>query len=173
MNVSVNVPTRPGDVGKQSLSPSNSTSSKVKPSEYVMSAMAILPMRLFLGITFLYAALQKLTDPGFFNSNSTTFIGRQIFSFSQGSPIHSILQLAGHFPVAAGILTIVAEGSIGLLVLLGLFTRPAALMGLFLSLVFFLSASWHTYPYFMGSDIVFVVCWVTLLLAGPGPFSVD
>src|SRR2546423_15677891 len=36
-----------------------------------------------------------------------------------------------------------------------------------ISLMFFLSATWHVYPYFYGSDIVFVFSWLTLLLAGP------
>jgi thiosulfate dehydrogenase [quinone] large subunit len=33
--------------------------------------------------------------------------------------------------------------------------------------MFFLSASWHVYPYFYGADIVFFFAWTTLLLAGP------
>jgi thiosulfate dehydrogenase (quinone) large subunit len=33
--------------------------------------------------------------------------------------------------------------------------------------MFFLSATWRVYPYFYGSDIVFIFCWVTLLLVGP------
>jgi len=48
-----------------------------------------------------------------------------------------------------------------------LFSRPAAFFGMLLSLTFFLSASWRVYPYFYGADIVFVFCWITLLIAGP------
>ncbi len=33
--------------------------------------------------------------------------------------------------------------------------------------MFFLSASWHIYPYFYGADIVFVFAWITMMLAGP------
>lgn len=138
-----------------------------------LPGMAILPLRLFLGLTFLYAGLQKLTDPGFFSPGAGTYIGNQILSYSRGSPIQLLLHPAMQFAGLVGALTIGMEMGIGLLVLLGLFTRPAALVGLFLNLVFFLSASWHTYPYFMGSDIVFVMCWLTLALTGPGPFSLD
>src|SRR5207249_9151991 len=49
----------------------------------------------------------------------------------------------------------------------GLLLRPAAFFGLLISLVFFLSATWRVRPYFYGSDIVFVFCWLTLLIAGP------
>lgn len=75
--------------------------------------------------------------------------------------------------MAIGLLTVVTEIGVGAFILLGVLTRPAALVGLLLSLTFFLSASWHTYPYFYGSDIVFVVSWLTLALTGPGPFAVD
>ena len=30
----------------------------------------------------------------------------------------------------------------------------------------FLTASWHTVPYFLGSDIVFVFAWLPFVLAG-------
>ena len=44
--------------------------------------------------------------------------------------------------------------------------RAAALAGMGLNLLLFLTASWHTRPYFLGSDIVFVFAWLPLVLAG-------
>lgn len=140
---------------------------------YTIPGAAILPLRLFLGLTFVYAGIQKLTDPGFFRAGSPTYIGAQILAFSRGSPIAFLLHRMMQQAVAVGVLTIMTEMTVGGLVLLGLFTRPAALVGLSLSLMFFLSASWHTYPYFFVSDIVFVMCWLTIALTGPGPLSLD
>jgi thiosulfate dehydrogenase [quinone] large subunit len=135
--------------------------------------IAILPLRIFLGITFIYAGCQKITDPGFFRVGSPTYIGTQLLNFSNGSPIHFFMvHLLEHAP-AIGVLTIGTEMLIGTCVLLGLFTRPAAILGLLLSLTFFLTASWHVYPYFLGSDIVFVMCWLTLALTGPGAYYLD
>ena len=142
-------------------------------SERPISGFAVLPLRLFLGVTFVYAALQKVMDPGFFHAGSPTYIGSQILAFSRGSPIQAVLHHLMHVAVAIGWLTVVTEGTIGTLVLLGLLTRPAALVGMTLSTGFFLSASWNTYPYFFGSDIVFVVCWLTIAITGPGIFSLD
>jgi len=142
-------------------------------SDRAIPAFAVLPLRLFLGITFLYAAIQKINDPGFLHTGSPTYIGAQILAFSRGSPIKVILRQLMEHAVAVGVLTVLTEGSIGLLILLGLFTRPAALVGLALSFGFFLSASWQTYPYFFGSDIVFVVCWLTLAITGPGVYALD
>src|SRR5581483_7767736 len=49
----------------------------------------------------------------------------------------------------------------------------AAMGGLLISLGLFLSVSFHSSPYYTGSDIVFVFAWTPLLVAGPGPFSAD
>ena len=142
-------------------------------SDRQLSGYSILPLRLFLGITFVYAAIQKVNDPGFLHAGTATYIGAQILAFSRGSPIQALLHQLMQFAVLVGVVTIVIEGCIGLLVMLGLFTRPAALVGMVLSMGFFLSASWGTYPYFFGSDIVFVVCWLTLAITGPGVFALD
>jgi len=142
-------------------------------SDHAIPAIAILPLRLFLGITFAYAAIQKINDPGFLHAGSPTYIGAQMLAFSRGSPIKVLLHHLMAYAGAVGVLTVATEGSIGLLILLGLFTRPAALVGLALSFGFFLSASWQTYPYFFGSDIVFMVCWLTLAITGPGVYALD
>lgn len=126
-----------------------------------------LPLRLFLGITFVYAGIQKITDPQFFNPKAIGYIGKQLARFSVGSPIGGLLvRFVSHAPLL-GAAIIVGEIAIGLGTLCGFLFRPATFFGLLLSLLFFLSASWHTYPYFYGADIVFVFAWLTLLLCGP------
>lgn len=129
---------------------------------------ALLPLRLFLGVTFVYAGIQKVTDPQFFNTRSPGYIGNQIIGFAHGSPIHSFLMNIvlphSHF---FGIAIILGEIAIGLGTLVGFLFRPVAFLGMVLSLMFFLSASWHVYPYFYGADIVYVFAWITMILAGP------
>jgi thiosulfate dehydrogenase [quinone] large subunit len=130
--------------------------------------VALLPLRLFLGITFLYAGLQKFSDPQFFHPGTPGYIGNQLINFARGSPLHNVLiYVALPHATAVGLLVALGEIAIGIGTLLGLLLRPAAFGGLLLSLIFFLTASWHVYPYFYGSDIVFVFCWITLLLVGP------
>jgi thiosulfate dehydrogenase (quinone) large subunit len=133
-----------------------------------ISERVLLPLRVFLGITFLYAGIQKLTDPQFFNPSATGFIGRQIMAFAHGSPIHSVLlHVVLPHAVFFGLLIALGEIAIGIGTLVGFLFRPAAFFGMLLSLMFFLSASWHVYPYFYGADIVFFFAWTPLLLAGP------
>jgi len=70
-------------------------------------AKALFPLRLFLGLTFVYAGVQKLADPGFLKEGSTTYIGSQLDGFAQGSPIGPLLHLANHAPELTGVATAV------------------------------------------------------------------
>ena len=131
--------------------------------------MALFPLRLFLGVTFVYAGIQKLSDPGFLHPGAPTYIGTQLHGFAAGTPGGFLLRaFALPHPELAGIGVAIAEILIGLLVTAGLFTRIAALCGMGLNLVLFLTASWHTTPYFLGPDLVFSFAWLPFVLAGAG-----
>jgi thiosulfate dehydrogenase [quinone] large subunit len=128
---------------------------------------ALLPLRLFLGITFVYAGIQKLSDPGFLHAGAPTYIGTQLHGFAHGTPGGFLLRaFALPQPKLAGVGVALLEIAVGLLVTAGLLTRAAAAVGLGLNFVLFLTNSWHSYPYFLGSDIVFVFAWLPLVLTG-------
>ncbi len=130
-------------------------------------AYGTLPLRLFLGATFVYAGLQKILDPGFLQPGGSTYIGTQLQAFAAHSPIGFLIGFfALPVPQLAGIGVIAAELAIGALVLVGLATRWAAAAGALVSLVFFLTASWSVQPYFLGSDSIYAVAWITLVLVG-------
>jgi uncharacterized membrane protein YphA (DoxX/SURF4 family) len=135
----------------------------------------LLPLRIFMGITFLYAGVQHLTDPAYFDSSKPGYIGHLVSQYAVGSPIHDFL-LGAVAPnaVAFGYMVAIGESLIGVVVLIGLLFRPAAFAGLLLNLTFFLSATWNAFPFYFGSDIVFAMCWLTLLITGPqAGLSVD
>jgi thiosulfate dehydrogenase [quinone] large subunit len=130
-------------------------------------AYGTLPLRFFLGLTFVYAGLQKISDPGFLQPGSATYIGTQLQSFVGHSPIYFLLQwFALPDPQLAGVAVLAAELVIGALTLLGIATRWAAAAGALLSFVLFLTASWTIQPYFLGSDSIYTVAWITLMLVG-------
>jgi thiosulfate dehydrogenase (quinone) large subunit len=137
-------------------------------SKLSVPAWVALPLRLFLGVTFMYAGLQKLTDPHYFDPSAQDFIGNQIRGFAAGSPIGGLLLhlVVPHATLFGGLIAW-GELAIGLGVLVGVMVRPAAMFGALLSLIFFLSASWRVHPYFYGSDIVFLFSWTVIVLAGP------
>jgi len=128
---------------------------------------ALLPLRLFLGVTFVYAGVQKLSDPGFLHPGAPSYIGTQLTGFANGTPGGFILRaFAIPHPVLAGVAVAIVEIAIGLLTFFGLATRYAATGGLVLNLLLFLTASWHTTPYFLGPDIVFVFAWLPFVVTG-------
>ena len=122
-------------------------------------------LRGFLGVTFVYAGLQKLADPGFLRAGSITYIGSQLQGFAQGTPAGGLLRFLDRFPLASGLGVAVGELAIGLGALLGVMQFGAALGGFLISLVLALSASWHVYPYFLGSDSIYAVAWLSYAVA--------
>jgi thiosulfate dehydrogenase [quinone] large subunit len=131
-------------------------------------AWVLLPLRAFLGLTFVYAGLLKLTDSTYLDPTSPTSVQAQMLRAAKISPIEPLVSLSAHMATATGLLIAFGELAVGIGTLLGLWTRLAALGGLALSLSFFLTVSWNTRPYFFGSDIVFFFAWTTLLIAGDG-----
>ena len=132
----------------------------------VRSGWALMPLRLFLGVTFLYAGLQKLSNPDFFNSASATSIHAQMEGAIHTSPVHGLLSLLLPVASAVGLVIALGEVAVGVGALLGLFTRIAALGGVLLSLGLFLAISFNASPYFTGADIVFLFAWTPLLILG-------
>jgi thiosulfate dehydrogenase [quinone] large subunit len=122
-----------------------------------------------LGATFVFAGLQKLANPNFFNRASPISIWAQLAGAERTSPLHAILGHLLRVSTPLGLLIAAGEVAIGLGILLGLLTRVAATGGMLLSFGLFLTVSFHSNPYYTGADIVFFFALTPLLLAGPGP----
>lgn len=128
----------------------------------------LLPLRAFLGITFVFAGLQKLANPAFFDASNPASIQAQLAGAQRTSPIHGLVGPLTHMPVLVGLVIAFAELAVGLGTLLGLWSRLAAVGGMVLSFLLFLTVSFHSHPYYTGSDIVFVFAWIPLVLASAG-----
>jgi thiosulfate dehydrogenase [quinone] large subunit len=130
--------------------------------------LALVPLRLFLGVTFCFAGLQKLANPNFFRSTSPTSIQAQMRAAERTSPIHGLLHHLAGASGFVGLVVAVGELAIGLGVLAGVLTRIAALGGMVLSFGLFLTVSYHSRPYYTGADIAYVFAFTPLLIAGAG-----
>jgi thiosulfate dehydrogenase [quinone] large subunit len=131
--------------------------------------LALLPLRIFLGVTFVYAGVDKLIDPAFLRATGAGSIGAQLDAFVKVSPIAPLVQVFGQaFPVEIGFLIAIAEIAIGLGALSGLLFRLSAAGGFALSVLFWLTASWATKPYYYGPDLPYAFGWLTVALAGTG-----
>src|SRR5664279_693513 len=134
---------------------------------------ALLPLRFFVGATFLYAGIDKLTDPRFLTASGPGSIGEQLTAFTRASPLAGLVSVfALPFPVLIGVLMALAEIAIGLGALTGLLYRVSAAAGAAVSLLFFLTASWTVHPYYYGPDLPYAAGWLTLALAGHGGLAV-
>jgi thiosulfate dehydrogenase [quinone] large subunit len=127
-----------------------------------------LPLRLFLGLTFCYAGLQKLANPAYLDSSNPASVYAQMRALQGRSPIGPLVSLSIHAPTLVGLLIAFGELAVGVGTLLGLLSRVAAAGGALLALTFFLTVSWNTTPYYYGPDIVFVFAWTVLIGFGSG-----
>jgi thiosulfate dehydrogenase [quinone] large subunit len=131
-------------------------------------AWLLLPQRLFLGVTFAYAGLGKLADRSFFDPASPTSIQAQTAAVRDTSPLGPLLRATSGHATSLGVLIALGEIAVGFATLLGVRVRPAAAGGALISLSLLLTVTWATRPYYYGSDIVFLVCWLPLIAFGDG-----
>ena len=137
-----------------------------------VAAVALLPLRVFFGLTFLYAGLDKILDPDFFNAASASSIQAQFLIYERVSPLAPLVHLVEPIAPLLGALIALGEIAVGIGALTGLAFRLAALGGALTSALFFLTASWATHPYYFGNDLPYAFGWLTLALAGHGDLLV-
>ncbi|MFI5962838.1 DoxX family protein [Streptomyces asoensis] len=134
---------------------------------------ALLPLRIFLGVTFIYAGLDKLTDGAFLKDGGAGSIGDTMRAVRDSSAIPALVDMALKSPVGFGYAMAFGELAVGIGTLIGLLTRLAALGGALISLSLWLTVSWGSDPYYYGNDLPYMFCWVPLVLAGAPYLSVD
>lgn len=150
------------------------TAGRITQWKATATRLALLPLRLFLGVTFVYAAFDKLSDPHYLAgaADSASFYA-QTKAAQGNSPIGWALAPALHAPTFFGLLIAFGELAVGLGTLFGLWGRIAALGGVLLSATLWLTVSFHTTPYYLGNDLAYLLAWTPLLLAGTPHLSVD
>ncbi|MEU2221932.1 DoxX family protein [Streptomyces sp. NPDC018347] len=134
---------------------------------------ALLPLRLFLGVTFIYAGLDKITDSAFMRSGGAGSIGETMRSARDSAAIPALVDLALKSSVGFGYGIALGELAVGIGTLVGLLGRLAALGGALISLSLWLTVSWSTTPYYYGNDLAYLMAWTPLILAGAPYLSLD
>ncbi|MFI1866309.1 DoxX family protein [Streptomyces jumonjinensis] len=137
------------------------------------SEFALLPLRIFLGITFVYAGLDKLTDSQFLSAGGPGSLGEQMRGVRDVSAIPELVDLALRSPEGFGYAIALGELAVGIGTLVGLLTRIAALGGALISLSLWLTVSWNAEPYYLGNDLPYLMAWLPLVLAGASVLSLD
>ncbi|MGW2187433.1 DoxX family protein [Streptomyces sp. NPDC001719] len=138
-----------------------------------LSRYALLPLRIFLGGTFIYAGLDKLTDSAFLASSGPGSLGELLHSVRDSSAVPALADLALKSPVGFGYAIALGELAVGIGTLLGLLARVAAAGGALISLSLWLTVSWSSTPYYYGNDLAYLMAWLPLVLAGAPYLSLD
>ncbi|WP_420235638.1 DoxX family protein [Streptomyces xiaopingdaonensis] len=134
---------------------------------------ALLPLRLFLGITFVYAGFDKLFDSRFLSGSGPGSLAHLL------DPVHSsasapwLVSLVEQSPYGFGLALCIGEIAVGVGTLLGLWARVAAAGGALISLCLWLTVSWAATPYYYGNDLAYLMAWLPLVLAGAPYLSAD
>jgi len=121
-------------------------------------------LRLFLGVTWIYAGWVKASDAGFLTAGAPTYIGTQLAAFAQSSPIGAILNHTVEHAALVGIFVMASEFAIGFATLLNVAPTSAAFGGFAMATGLWLSSSFHTSPYFLASDSAYAILWLAYLL---------
>jgi thiosulfate dehydrogenase [quinone] large subunit len=119
-------------------------------------------LRAFLGVTFVFAGMQKFLDPNFLRPSGGDYIGTQLAGFATGTPAAPLMRVLEHAPVLTGIAIALVEIAVGLATLAGIGMLAASFVGFGINAILWLSATWHTHPYFLGSDSLYAVAWLAL-----------
>lgn len=151
------------------MSNSGTVNSNSKTS--IPTGKALFPLRIFLGVMFVYAALTKLTDATFFDPASPNGVAGQMRASASSSPIGSILnRLLEHSTTLAYAIAI-GELFIGLGILFGIWTRFAGIGLALVSFSFVLTVSWGTTPYFLNTDLAYLAAALPFIIAGDGGYK--
>ena len=134
----------------------------------------LLPLRGFLAVVFLYGGISKIADTRFLDDSSPVSMHSSVLAVKDASPIGGLLGPVADHSFAFGLLMALAEVSVGLGILLGLWTRIAAAGGMLLALSLWLTVSWGAVPWFTSADVVYLFAFTPLLIAGAaGVYSLD
>lgn len=136
------------------------------------SRYALLPLRVFLGVTFCYAGIGKLSDPGFLGTGSGSILAN-LQGARATAAIPAMVDMALRNPKGFGLAIACGELAVGVGTLFGLWTRLAATGGALISLSLWLTVSWRVSPYYLGNDLAYLMAWLPLVLAGASVLSLD
>jgi len=121
-------------------------------------------MRIWLGVTWIYAGFDKASDPGFLKAGSSSFIGTQLSAFADESPIGFIFDRLAEMATQVGIFIMLAEFAIGIATLLWIAPTWAAFGGFAMSLTLWLASTWNVTPYFLASNSAYTILWLSYFL---------
>ncbi len=143
------------------------------PGRRMNLGVVLLPLRVFLGFISIYAGLGKLCDPVYFDGGERGSMVKWLTSLNPWPLAEPLRDFALAHPVSAGLTVAFAQVIVGVLTVLGLWQRVAAVFGAGLSAALLLTVSWRAMPVYDAPDIIYLAAWSPLIIAGAPVYSID
>ncbi|MFD7441564.1 DoxX family membrane protein [Streptomyces sp. NPDC059909] len=143
------------------------------PGRRMNLGVVLLPLRVFLGLISIYAGMGKLCDPVYFDGGERGSMVKWLHSLDPWTLAEPLRDFALSHPVGSGLTVAFLQVVVGVLTVLGLWQRVAAVVGALLSAALIMTVSWRTVPAYDAPDIVYLAAWSPLIIAGAPVYSVD
>ncbi|MFH8716476.1 DoxX family membrane protein [Streptomyces zaomyceticus] len=143
------------------------------PGRRMNLGVVLLPLRVFLGFISIYAGMGKLCDPVYFDGGERGSMVKWLNSLHPWALAEPLRDFALQHPVGAGLTVAFLQVVVGVLTVLGLWQRVAAVVGAMLSAALILTVSWKTVPVYDSADIIYLAAWSPLIIAGAPVYSLD
>ncbi|MEV4948265.1 DoxX family membrane protein [Streptomyces sp. NPDC053755] len=143
------------------------------PGRRMNLGVVLLPLRVFLGFISIYAGMGKLCDPVYFDGGERGSMVKWLNSLHPWPLAEPLRDFALQHPVGAGLTVAFLQVVVGVLTVLGLWQRVAAVFGALLSAALILTVSWKSVPVYDAPDIIFLAAWSPLVIAGAPVYSID
>ncbi|MFF8412648.1 DoxX family protein [Streptomyces omiyaensis] len=143
------------------------------PGRRMNLGVVLLPLRVFLGFISVYAGMGKLCDPVYFDGGERGSMVKWLTQLHPWPLAEPLRDFALQHPVGAGLTVAFLQVVVGVLTILGLWQRVAAVVGALLSAALILTVSWRTVPVYDAPDIIYLAAWSPLIIAGAPVYSID
>ncbi|OAR24088.1 hypothetical protein A8W25_16640 [Streptomyces sp. ERV7] len=136
------------------------------PGRRMNLGVVLLPLRVFLGFISVYAGMGKLCDPVYFDGGERGSMMKWLNSLHPWALAEPLRAFALQHPVGAGLSVAFLQIVVGVLTMLGLWQRVAAVFGALLSAALLLTVSWQTVPAYDAPDFIYLAAWSPLITGG-------
>ncbi|MCT9003590.1 DoxX family protein [Streptomyces rhizosphaerihabitans] len=143
------------------------------PGRRMNLGVVLLPLRVFLGFISVYAGMGKLCDPVYFDGGKRGSMTKWLNTLHPWEVAEPLRQFALQHPVGSGLVIAFFQVIVGVLTVLGLWQRVAAIVGAMLSAALIVTVSWKTVPAYDAPDIIYLAAWSPLIIAGAPVYSAD
>lgn len=124
--------------------------------------LGITILRLWLGGTWVYGGWAKASDAAFLSKSGPNSFSGQLTSYIGHSPLTFALRRMLEHATLFAWFVMLSEFAIGIAILTGVAMELAIIGGFSVSIILWLSVTYHVHPYFLGSDLAFAASWLAL-----------